>query len=73
MFRVLFAQPLMDQKSEEGRVLVEKVQGAWYMTVFFWYLVKRDLSSARQCTKAYTSVTFHKIPEQHGHVYLVGL
>ena len=25
IFRVLFAQPLMDSKSEEGRVIVEKV------------------------------------------------
>ena len=24
-------------------------------------------------TVAYTSVTFYKVPEQHGHVYLVGL
>ena len=31
------------------------------MVVFFWYLVKRDLSSV------------YNIPEQHGHVYLVGL
>ena len=34
-----------------------------YITVLFWYLVKCDLS--------YTSVTFNKVLEQHGHVYLV--
>ena len=37
------------------------------------YYVNRDLSSERYCTVAYTSVTFYKVPEQHGHVYLVGL
>ena len=41
------------------------------MTVFFWYLVKRDLYSV--CTVAYTSVILYKIPDKHGHVYLVGL
>ena len=44
-----------------------------YMAVCFWFLVKRDLSSVRYCTVAYTSLTFYKVPEQHGHVYLVGL
>ena len=43
------------------------------ITVCFWYLVKRDLSSVRYYTVAYTSVTFYKVPEQHGYVYLVGL
>ena len=43
------------------------------MTVLAWYLVKRGLSSVRYCTVAYTIVTFYKVPEQHGHVYLVGL
>ena len=41
--------------------------------VCFWYIVKHDLSSVRYCTVAYTSVTFYKVPEQHGRVYLVGL
>ena len=43
------------------------------MAVCFWYLVKRNLSSVRNCTVAYTSVTLHKVLEQHGHLYLVGL
>ena len=38
------------------------------MAVLFWYLVKRD-DSVRFCTVAYT-VTFYKVPEQHGQVYL---
>ena len=33
------------------------------MSMFFWYLVKNDLSSVR----------VYKVPEKHGHVYLVGL
>ena len=37
------------------------------------YLVKRDLSGVRYCTVTYNSATFDKVPEQHGHVYLVGL
>ena len=41
-----------------------------YMALCFWYLVKRDLSSVRYWTVAYTSVTFYKVPEQHGQVYL---
>ena len=41
--------------------------------VCFRYLVKRDLSSVGYCKVAYTSATFYKVPEQHDHVYLVGL
>ena len=46
------------------------MQGALlYMAVFFWYIVKRDLSSVhfcrtvRYCTVAYdiTNVTFYKV------------
>ena len=37
----------------------------------FWALVKRDLSSV--ATVQFTSVTVYKVPEQNGHVYLVGL
>ena len=34
----------------------KQVQGdQLYMAVLFWYLVKRDLSSVRHCTVAYTS------------------
>ena len=43
------------------------------MALCFWYLVKRDLPSVRYCTVEYTSVTVYKVPEQHGHVYLVVL
>ena len=39
-----------------------------YKAVCFCYLVKRSLSNVR-----YTSVTFYKVPEQHGHVYLFWL
>ena len=35
------------------------------LSVFFWYLVKNDLTNI-QCT-------FYKVPEQHGHGYLVTL
>ena len=40
------------------------------IAVLFWYLVKRDLSSVRYCTEAYTIITFYKASEQHCHVYL---
>ena len=45
------------------------------MAVCFWYPVKCDLSIVRSvCTVALTGqVTFSKVPEKHGHVYLVGL
>ena len=44
------------------------------MAVYFWYLVKRDFSSLRVFMVAYNEkVTFYKVPEKHGHVYLVGL
>ena len=40
------------------------------MAVFFWYL-PCDMYKG---TVAYTGqVTFYKVPEKHGHVYLVGL
>ena len=40
----------------------------------FWQLVKHDLSTAQctYCTVSFTNLTFHKVPEQHGHVYLIG-
>ena len=41
------------------------------MAVYFWYLVKSELSSVGYCTVAYTSVVFYKAPEQHGQVYVV--
>ena len=47
-----------------------------YIAVLFWYLGKHDLFNVRYCTLlhvANTSVTFNKVPEQHGHVHLVGL
>ena len=43
------------------------------MAVLLWHLVKCDLSSEHHRTVAYTSVTFHKIPRQNGHVFLVNL
>ena len=49
------------------------------MAVLFWYLKKKfksNFSSVRYCTTVYwtnNSLTFFKVPEQHGHVYLVGL
>ena len=51
---------------------VINVQGdQLYMAVFFWYLVQCTLYT---CTVAYTGkVTFYKVPEQHGHAYLVTL
>ena len=45
------------------------------MAVYFWYLVKSDLSNIRHVT-AHTyagQVTFYKLPETHGHVELVTL
>ena len=41
------------------------------MAVCFWYLVKPDLYSVHYRTGAYTSVTFYKVPEKHGYIYLV--
>ena len=40
-----------------------------YITVCFWYLVKRDLSSVRYFTVTYTN----EGSGQHSHVYLVWL
>ena len=37
-----------------------------YMAMCFWYLLKRDLSSVRCCIVAHISLTFYKVPEQHG-------
>ena len=40
----------------------------------FWYLVKKKTCLGFTCTVAYTEkVTFYKVPEKYGHVYLVGL
>ena len=45
-----------------------------YIAVYLWYLVKRDLSSfATVHKRQYTNATFYKVPDKHGHVYLVGL
>ena len=44
-----------------------------YMAVCFWYLVKRDLFTARKLSVAYTSVPFNTVPEKHDYVYLVRL
>ena len=38
-----------------------------------WYIVKRDLSSVRYCTVDYTLITFYRVTEKDGHVYLVAL
>ena len=43
------------------------------MAVCQRYLVKHDLLSVRYCIVAYTGVTFYKVPEQNGHVNLIGL
>ena len=44
-----------------------------YMAVLFLYLEKSD-ASVRYSKLAYTGqVTFYKVPETHGHVYLVTL
>ena len=40
------------------------------------FLVRRKtwlVHGVRYCTVAYIIVTFYNVPEQHGHVYLVGL
>ena len=54
-------------------VLNELVQGKQIHGRVLLVPCKQDLSTQRQCTVAYTSVTLNKVPEQHGHVYLVGL
>ena len=38
--------------------------------VFFWYLLKSDLSSVCHSIVPYTIVTLYKVPEQHRHVHL---
>ena len=43
------------------------------MAVLFWYLVKCDLTSVRVYSSLHWTSHFHKVPENHGHVYLVGL
>ena len=47
--------------------------GQLYMAWLVWYRVKRYSSSVGYSTVAYNSVTFDKVPEQHGHDYLVTL
>ena len=50
----------------EGR---EVIQGHQInMAVCFGHLVKSDLASVRYCTPV--QVTFYKVPEKHGQVYL---
>lgn len=47
------------------------------MAVFSWYLVKNDLTSVSYWTRVHWTlsgqVTFLKVPEKNGHVYLVTL
>ena len=44
------------------------------IAVVFWYLVKSDLVYSVHVFCTYTGqVTFHKVPEKHGHVKLVTL
>ena len=51
-----------------------KVQGDQLnMAVFIWFVVKSDCP-VYACTVAYTEqVSFYKVPDKHGHVYLAGL
>ena len=44
-----------------------------YMGVLFSFLVKCAFPVYATVQYTYTSVTLHKVPEQHGHVYLVNL
>ena len=37
---------ISDEKTPSGRVQPDQIN----MAMFFWYLVKRDLSSVRSCT-----------------------
>ena len=54
-------------QSQPGSVVL--VQGDQLnMVVLFRYLVKCDPSSVHYCTVTYSSVTFYKVPEKHGHV-----
>ena len=43
------------------------------MTVFFWYLVRRDLSSVHVNSSVNWTSLFYMVQEKHGHVYLVTL
>ena len=43
------------------------------MSVCFWNLVKNDLSSVHMYSKYNGDITFYRVLEKHGHVYLVGL
>ena len=71
-------QRYLDSMVEECNKIYhgDQVQGdQLYMAVLFWYLVKRDLSNVRYCTVyvVFTTVTFYKVPEQHGRIYLARL
>ena len=48
-----------------------------YTAVLFWHFLKRDFCPVIYATVQYrilkTNVTFYKVPEKHGHFYLVGL
>ena len=37
------------------------------IAVFFWYLVKSDLSNVRYCACVHLTSRFSKEPENHGH------
>ena len=65
----------MISEGKRGKALSCAQGDQLYIDVCFWYLVSRDLSSpVHACTVVYTGpVTFNKVPEPHGHVYLVGL
>ena len=53
-----------------------------FYIIYIWIYVQgtgwplkhgRGLASIHYCTVVKTSLIFYKVPEQHGHVYLVGL
>ena len=57
-FKIKIGFPIVDE--------LEYNEDQWYMGVFFGYLQK-------VITSVYATIEiFYKVPENHGHVYLVG-
>ena len=64
----------IDSSSDACTVVYTGLKGDQLnMAVCFWYLAKSDLSSVNVHIAYTGQVTFCKVPEKHGHVYLIGL
>ena len=62
---ILDIENLMKLKSDFSQFSMLAAGETW---LFFWYLVKSDLSSVDYCSRVHRQVTFYKVAEKHGHV-----